>query len=51
MGEAVPRDRRQPKGSSSFAALVVAIERDRDRRHHAGGAYALTEEAAVVLSG
>jgi hypothetical protein len=37
-------------GYRDLATLVVAIERDRDQRRHAGAAHAPTEEAAIVLA-
>jgi hypothetical protein len=37
-------------GHRDLATLIVAIERDRDRRRHAGAAHAPIEEAAIVLA-
>jgi hypothetical protein len=37
-------------GYRDLATLVIAIERDHDRRHHARAAPGPTEEAAIILA-
>jgi hypothetical protein len=44
------RQFRQIIGYRDLATLVIAIERDHDRRRHARAAPAPTEEAAIVLA-
>jgi hypothetical protein len=44
------RQFRKTIGYRDLATLVIAIERDHDRRRHARAAPAPTEEAAIVLA-